>query len=97
MKDKSIFRVDREDKELAPFIDLIEGEVLTKSDISLLTLHTNLLIENSRNEYKRGYSDGYYEGKGVTNNIVCTEAKVKIERFDNIKKYLRKKKKNGKK
>lgn len=50
--------------ELAPFAELKEGQVLSKNDISLINLHLSLLIENTKKEYRRGYSDGYYEGRG---------------------------------
>ena len=55
--------------ELAPFVELKEGEILSKNDVSLITLQINLLIENQKKEYRRGYSDGYNEGKGVDNGV----------------------------
>ena len=72
---KSVFRVNQSDKALAPFIELIEGNVLSKSDLSLLTVHTNLLINHAKEEYLRGYNDGYCESKGVSDNVVNREVK----------------------
>jgi hypothetical protein len=70
---RSIFRIDQEDKDLAPFIDLVEGGVLSKSDLSLLTVHTNLLIKHAKEEYMRGYNEGYYEGISKNDKVVNHE------------------------
>lgn len=67
---RCIFRVDSQDKDLAPFIELVEGHVLSKSDLSLLTVHTNLLIKHAKEEYQRGYNDGYYESVSLSDKVV---------------------------
>ena len=80
MNKNSMFEVNNKDKCLAPLIDTIymefkEGDILSKNDISLITLQINLSIEHAKNEYKRGYNDGYYEGKGVSDREVYSKVK----------------------
>lgn len=74
MNEKSEFRVERMGGIGGSFM-FKEGQTLLKQDISLITLHTNLLIQNAKKEYIRGYNDGYYEGKGVTDKVVCKGVK----------------------
>lgn len=45
-------------------LEFEEGSILSKNDLSLLCLYINQVKDFAKTEYKRGFDEGYYDGKG---------------------------------